>query len=123
MKALTDCRRCRQQIASEIQEEYLKRGYDFFTDSAYSIAYLMISVVLSVQERRGRSKAYIRSLYDEILFILKVGEAFGKQITMTDVMEHLKKEYGIDFKRVELNLESEKEFLYGVKKQIKERKE
>ena len=123
MKALTDCRRCRQQIAAEIQEEYLKQGYDFFTDSAYSIAYLIISAVLSVQEQRRRSKAYIKSLYEDILFVLKVGEAFGKQITMTDVMKHLEDEYDIDFNRVELNLESEKEFIYDVKKQIKESKQ
>ena len=117
-----DCRKCRQQIADEVQKEYLKQGYDFFTDSAYSIAYLIIAAALSVHDRRGRSKAYIRSFYDEMLFVLKIGEVFGKPITMTDVMKHLETEFGIDFDRVELNLESFEEFYKGTKKAIKKRR-
>lgn len=117
-----DCRKCRQQIADEIQKEYLKQGYDFFTDSAYSIAYLITAAALSVHHRRGRSKAYIHSFYDELLWILKTPEIFGKEITMTDTMAMLTREYGIDFERIELNLESEREFISGTQKAIKEKK-
>ena len=41
---------------------------------------------------------------------------------MTDTMAMLTKEYGIDFERIELNLESEREFIHGTKKAIKEKK-
>lgn len=114
-----DCRKCRQQIADEIQKEYLKQGYDFFTDSAYSIADLITAAALSVFHRRGLSKAYIRSFYDELLWILKTPSVFGKEITMTDTMKMLTREYGIDFERIELNLESEREFISGTKKALK----
>lgn len=118
-----DCRKCRQQIADEIQKEYLKHGYDFFTDSAYSIADLITAAALSVFHRRGLSKAYIRSFYDELLWILKTPSVFGKEITMTDTMNMLTREYGIDFTRIELNLESEREFISGTKKALKERRD
>ena len=118
-----DCRKCRQQIADEIQKEYLKHGYDFFTDSAYSRADLITAAALSVFHRRGLSKAYIRSFYDELLWILKTPSVFGKEITMTDTMAMLTREYGIDFTRIELNLESEREFISGTKKALKERRD
>ena len=118
-----DCRKCRQQIADEIQKEYLKHGYDFFTDSVYSIADLITAAALSVFHRRGLSKAYIRSFYDELLWILKTPSVFGKEITMTDTMNMLTREYGIDFTRIELNLESEREFISGTKKALKERRD
>ena len=122
MKVRTDCYKCRQKIHDEVQEEYLKQGYDFFADSAYSIACLIIAAALSVHHRRRRTKKYIRAFYEEMLWILKTPEVFGKQITMTAVMKQLEKDYGIDFSKVELNLESEREFITGTKKALKEKK-
>ena len=119
MKVRINCVTCRNRIEKEIREEYLRQGYDFFTDSAYSIAYLITAAALSVFHRRGLSKAYIRSFYDELLWILKTPSVFGKEITMTDTMKMLTEEYGIDFNRVELNLESEKEFIHGCNKALK----
>jgi hypothetical protein len=119
LKVRINCVTCRNRIEKEIREEYLKQGYDFFTDSAYSIAYLIIATALCVFHKRGRSKAYIRSFYDEMLWILKNKEVFGKEIIMTDIMKMLTEEYGIDFNRVELNLETEKEFIHGCNKALK----
>lgn len=42
---------------------------------------------------------------------------------MTDTMAMLTKEYGIDFERIELNLESEREFISGTIKALKERRD
>ena len=119
---VNDCRKCRQQIADEIQEIYLKNGYRFFEDSAQSIADLIIAAALSVHHRRGRSRTYIRAFFDEMCWVLKTPEVFGKEITMTDTMKMLEDTYGIDFGKVELNLESEREFISGTKKALKEKK-
>jgi hypothetical protein len=69
-------------------------------------------VALSVHHRRGRSKAYIRSFFDEMCFIFDMPPIFGKSITMTEMMKLFEKEYGIDFNWIKLHLESEKEFIY-----------
>lgn len=122
MKVRINCAKCREQIAEEIQTQYLKQGYKYFEDTSYSIAYLIIAAALSVHHRRGRSRTYIRAFYDELLWILKTPEVFGKEITMTGTMKMLEEKYGIDFQRVELHLESEKEFISGTKKALKEKK-
>lgn len=122
MKARTDCTACRKRIYKEAETAYLKQEYKFFEDAAYSMAYLITAAALSVFHRRGLSKAYIRSFYDELLWILKTPSVFGKEITMTDTMKMLTREYGIDFERIELNLESEREFISGTKKALKEKK-
>lgn len=122
MKVRINCAKCREQIAEEIQTQYLKQGYKYFEDTSYSIAYLIIAAALSVHHRRGRSRTYIRAFYDELLWILKTPEVFGKEITMTDTMKMLEDTYGIDFGKVELNLESEREFISGTKKALKEKK-
>ena len=122
MKVRINCAKCREQIAEEIQTQYLKQGYKYFEDTSYSIAYLIIAAALSVHHRRGRSRTYIRAFYDELLWILKTPEVFGKEITMTDTMKMLEDTYGIDFGKVEVNLESEREFISGTKKALKEKK-
>lgn len=122
MKVRINCAKCREQIAEEIQTQYLKQGYKYFEDTSYSIAYLIIAAALSVHHRRGRSRTYIRAFYDELLWILKTPEVFGKEITMTGTMKMLEEKYGIDFGKVEVNLESEREFISGTKKALKEKK-
>ena len=116
---VNDCRKCRQQIADEIQTQYLKQGYKYFEDTSYSIAYLIIAAALSVHHRRGRSRTYIRAFFDEMCWVLKTPAVFGKEITMTGTMKMLEEKYGIDFQRVELHLESEKEFINGTLKELK----
>lgn len=73
-------------------------------------------VALSVHYRRGRSKTYIRSFFDEMCFIFDMPEHLGKGITMTEMMNFFENEYGIDFNKIKLHLESEKEFMRGVNK-------
>ena len=43
-------------------------------------------------------------------------QILGKSITMTEMMKFFEKEYGIDFNRIKLHLESEKEFIRGTQK-------
>lgn len=112
MKARTDCTACRKRIYKEAETAYLKHEYKFFEDSAFSMACFAAVVALSVHYRRGRSKTYIRSFFDEMCFVFDMPEHLGKGITMTQMMKFFENEYGIDFNKIKLNLESEKEFLY-----------
>lgn len=115
MKAIS-CAACRKKIAKEAEEAYLKKEYAFFNDAAYSMAVYATCAALAVHHRRGRSKRYIRKLYDEMVLIMTVPAVFGKQITMSSVMKQLEEEYGIDFTRIKPNIESEKEFVRGAQK-------
>lgn len=116
MKARSDCQKCRKAIYKEAETEYLKYEYKFFEESAFSMACFAAVVALSVHYRRGRSKAYIQSFFDEMCFIFDMPQVLGKSVTMTEMMRMYEKEYGIDFNRIKLHLESEKEFIRGTQK-------
>lgn len=116
MKVRSDCQKCRKAIYKEAETEYLKHEYKFFEESAFSMACFAAVVALSVHYRRGRSKAYIRSFFDEMCFIFDMPQMFGRDITMTQMMKMFEKDYGIDFDRIKLHLESEKEFIRGTQK-------
>lgn len=115
MKALTDCGACRKRIRQEEQEAFLKHEYKLFSDMAYSMACFAVCGTLGAQIRRGRSKEYVKKLYDDICFFFSTPYLFGQEITMTQIMEQLTEEYGIDFDKLTVNLETEKEFIRGAK--------
>ena len=116
MKARTDCYKCRKLVYKEAEQEYLKREYAFFNDSARLMAIYAICAVLVSMIRRGRSKKYITDLFKDMCAVFSMGDLFGKEISMTDIMKLLTKDYGIDWEKVTVNIESEKHFLTGVKK-------
>lgn len=116
MKARTNCNECRKKIYKEAESEYLKHEYKFFADSALSFATFAVCGVLSAMVRRGRTKQYINQLYDDMCLLFSTPEIFGKQITMTDVMNTLSTEYGIDWKKLQVNLESESQWVRSVQK-------
>ena len=70
----------------------------------------------ATQVKKGRSKKYIQDMYNDMVAIFDMPKIFGKVITMTDIMKRLEREYGIDFKRIHVHIESEQEFVKGVKK-------
>ena len=120
MKARTDCTACRKRIYKEAETAYLKHEYKFFEDSAYSMACFAMVVALGVHVRRGRSRAYIRSFFDECCFLFDMPQMFGRDITMTQMMKQLEKDYGIDFNKIKLHLETEKEFVRSTQKGTKQ---
>jgi len=109
------CNSCRKQIHAEEQETFLKKEYAVLKDAAYTFACYATTAALAVQVRRGRSKEYIQKMFDDMVAIFDTETFFGKQITLTDIMKDLEDIYGIDFKRIKVHLESEKEFVKGVK--------
>ena len=46
-------------------------------------------------------------------------DMFGKRITMTDIMHSLEREYGIDWSKLQVNIESESEWIHGVRKDVR----
>lgn len=112
---IKDCNSCRKEIFKQAKDEFMKHEYAIFADAAYTFACYATTAALAVQVRRGRSKEYIQKLYDEMVMIFDTETFFGKQITLTDIMKDLESDYGIDFMRINVHLESEKEFIKGVR--------
>lgn len=117
MKARTDCAKCRERIYKEAEEQYLKQEYKFFEDAAYSMAVFATIAALSVHHRRGRSRTYIRSFFQEMCLVFDAPPIKGKPITMTDMMKLFEDKYDIDFSKIKLHIESEKEFVRGTQKE------
>lgn len=112
----TNCIECRKQVYKEAEEAYLKHEYAFFSDSARSFAVFAVCGVLTAMIRRGRTPQYIRQLYDDMCLTFSASDMFGKAITMTDIMENLEKDYGIDWDKLEVHIEDEKHWVTGVRK-------
>ena len=116
MKSRTNCAECRKKIYKEAETEYLKHEYRWFSDAAYSMAVFSAVAGLAVMRRRNRSRAYIRKFFDEMCFVFDYPEIFGKRVSMTDLMKIFEIEYGIDFSKIKIHLESEKEFIRDIRK-------
>ncbi len=116
---ITDCITCRKAIYKEAEEAYLKHEYAFFRDLARSFAVFAVCGVLTAMVRRGRTPQYIRQLYDDMCLLFSTPEMFGKEITMTDIMETLEKDYGIDWDKLEVHIEDEKHWVTGARKGVR----
>ena len=116
MKVRTNCTTCRNKVYKEAEEAFLKHEYSIFSDMSKSFASYAITTVLMTMVKRGRSKEYIQKLFDDMVFIFDTPAVMGKEIKMHDNMKMLEKEYGIDWDRVKVNVESENEFIKNVKK-------
>lgn len=116
MKIRTNCNTCRNRIHEEEKENFLKHEYKIFSDMSKSFAVYAITTVLMAMVKRGRSKDYIQKLFDDMVFIFDTPAVMGKEIKMHDNMKMLEKEYGIDWDRVNVRTEDEKEFISSAKK-------
>ena len=110
------CEQCRKSIHEEEKTKFLKHEYAIFKDAAYTFACHATAAALMVQAQRGRSKEYIQKMFDDMCMVFDTSTLFGKPIVLNEVMADLTAEYGIDFKKIHVNLESESEFIKGVKK-------
>ena len=114
-----NCAKCREKIAKEAEEQYLKLQYAYFEDAALSLATFTTVAAIAVMYRRGRSKEYIRQFFNDLCFIYDYPEINGKRIDMTELMRQFEKEYNIDFSKIKVHLESEKDFIKSAKKEVK----
>lgn len=118
MKAI-NCATCRKKILAEARDEYLNYEYAVFRDSSRSFAVFAVCGVLSAMIRRGRTKQYIQRLYSDMCLLFSTPDFFGKKISMIDVMHTLEKEYGIDWSKLEVHIESQKEWIHNTKKGLR----
>lgn len=118
----TNCVKCRKRIFQEAEKAYLSQGYEFFVDSARSMAIYAVCGVLTAMVQRGRTKKYIQQIYKDMCFVFDTPECFGKKITMEDIMAQLEKEYDIDWSKLKLHTETEKEFITSARKEKKHEK-
>ena len=111
MKVKTDCSSCRRRIHEEEKEAFLKAQYAIFKDMAESFAAYAVSSVLMTMVRRKRSKQYIQKMYEDMCFIFTTPEVMGKEVRMSEIMKMLETEYGIDWSKISVNCETEREFI------------
>jgi hypothetical protein len=110
-----DCKKCRADIFKAAKDEYLNHEFDIFEDSARSLAIYAVCGVLTAMIRKGRTPKYITELYDDMVNVFNTDSFFGKTVTMTDIMNALSKDYGIDWERIQPKLETREEFLYSMR--------
>lgn len=118
MKAI-NCSQCRKKILAEARDEYLKYEYAYFRDSARSLAVFAVCGVRTTMARRGRTKKYIRQIYEDMCLLFATPEIFEKKITMTGVMHSLTEDYGIDWDKLEVHIEDEKHWVTGARKGVR----
>ena len=118
MKAI-NCKQCREKIAKEAEEAYLKRQYSYLNDAAVSFATFTTVAAIAVMHRRGRSKKYIQEFFNDLCFIYDYPELNGKRIDMTSLMKQFEKDYELDFDRIKVHLETEKDYIKSAKKEVK----
>ena len=111
-----DCSKCRKDILKAARDEYIKSQYAILQDCAFTFAIYATVGTLTAMVRRGRSKEYIQKLYDDIVMIYDTPQMFGKDISVGELMRSLEREYDIDFNRINVHLETEKEFMKSLKK-------
>lgn len=117
--AVIDCAKCRKKIREEYEKAYLKEQYAFFKDSAFTFATYSTVAAIAVMFRRGRSKRYIKQFFEDLCLMYDYPVINGKPLVMSDMMKQFETDYGIDFSKIKVHLESEKEFISSVKKQEK----
>lgn len=112
-----NCEQCRKMIHKEEQENYLRNQFAWLNDGMFTMACLATTAALTVQMQRGRSKEYVRKMFEDMVMIYTTSSVLGKKIDMLDAMKTLEEEYGIDFNRIHVNFgESEREFIKSSKR-------
>ena len=106
-----NCTQCRKAIQKACETEYLKSQYSIYSDVAEGMAKCCIAAVLMVQVRRGRSKKYIQELFNELVMVFDTPTVFGKEIRSDDMIERLSNEYDLEFNRVKIHKQTERDFV------------
>lgn len=110
------CDTCRKQIHEEEKRAFLEKEYTVVKDMIYTCACFTTAAALVVQMQRGRTKEYIQKMFSDMCMIYDTSEVMGKPIILTDVIDRLEKDYDIDFSRIHVNLESQRDFVKGAMK-------
>ena len=112
MKVQVNCKKCRERLLKEAELQYLKYQYKIFDEmSETAVMYVLCGVLNHFAYKKKRSKKYIQELFDDMVTLFATKEVLGHQITMEETMDIFEKEYGIDWSRIKVNHETEKQMI------------
>lgn len=104
-----------RELRKEVDRENAKHQYKIYLESVDTMFQAAATAMIAVMCRRGLSKKYIQKFFDDFIGILEFPEIFGKELRSDELQKRFEKEYGIDFSRIHVKIESEEEFLHREK--------
>lgn len=90
--------------------KYLEK-FSMFLEAKDDVAQQTVAAVLYAYHLQGWRTKRIRRMFENIISILEMPPTMSGSVEGTDLMQFLENKYGIDFKRVELQTETEQEYL------------
>lgn len=99
-------------LSKEAQKELSE--FRVFLKVKDGIAQQAVAAMLYAYHLQGFRKKRIQDMFERILSIINLPPTPEGSVDGTSIMEFLEKEYGIDFERIKLKAETEKEYLERV---------
>lgn len=91
-----------------------REQFRMFLDAKDDIAQQTVAAMLYAYHLQGYRGKRINDMFETILGVINMPTICGNQIEGTSLMDFISKEYGIDFDRVQLQTETETEYLQRV---------
>lgn len=88
-----------------------REQFRMFLDAKDDIAQQTVAAMLYAYHLQGYRGKRINDMFETILSVINMPTIGGNQIEGTNLMEFISTEYGIDFDRVQLQTETETEYL------------
>ena len=101
-------------LSKEAQKEL--SDFRVFLKVKDGIAQQAVAAMLYAYHLQGFRKKRIQDMFERILSIINLPPTPEGSVDGTSIMDFLEKEYGIDFERIKLKAETEKEYLERVMK-------
>ena len=111
MNVRVNCNECRKKVLKEAEKIYAENQYDILENAVDTAAEWAAAITIAVLGRQGKTHEEIKAFFEDFCFVSSMSEVFGKQITMNDAIKQFEKEYNIDFDKIEVHLESKKQFV------------
>ena len=99
-------------LSKEAQKEL--SDFRVFLKVKDGIAQQAVAAMLYAYHLQGFRKKRIQDMFERILSIINLPPTPEGSVDGTGLMEYISKEYGIDFDRIKLQTETEKEYLERV---------
>lgn len=87
------------------------KQYTYFESIAADVVKQTVAMVLYSFHVKGWREKRINDLYEQILAIINLPKVFGEEVTCESCMEQLTERYGVDFDRIQPNVERLDDYL------------
>ena len=108
-----DCVKCRENLLNEYQ-------YEVFANCIDSAAVSTLVMAIRSMEMTGLSEETIHKFIDNYFFVAEPNNVFNKEIRAEDAMKVYSEEYGIDFDKLSINIETKAHFMSRYRRETKE---